>query len=172
MQCNLNAKGEIVHIYSFHGDSDRLDKICNNNYLFMKIYDVELPYKIGDILKIDCMPYKKEPAYVVYGGNLEKDNEQNRLQHYCICISENTSGNEKLYLKSLSALYSFDKYSPVLTRLELVETSPKEPLNKHSRLLKDNPDIWWEIAKEHKEYMDRKDYLNKHIEKKEVKNGE
>ena len=161
VKCQLNAKGEIMQVYGFGGDSNRLDEICRNNSLFRKYLNVELPYKTGDILKINCIPYRREPIYVVYGGNLKKDNYQDDLQYYCIYDSEG-----RLNIESLCYPCKFGFYCPmpVLNHLELVENAPNEKLSKFSKLLKDSPDVWWEIAEEHKELESKRYYLNKWIE--------
>ena len=128
----------------------------NHNYLLNRPNNVSTPYQIGDILKINAMPFGKD-LYVVYGGEQEKgERERGNLEkhdsfyHWCIYESEDRNG---LWIDDVSDAmftdYIFFRNSPLIN-CERVDFCPDDKIMKVSKMLKDNPELWYELVS----YMD------------------
>ena len=136
----------------FFQDNKTYDEISNHNYLLMNPQNIELPYQTGDILKINAMPFGKD-FYVVYGGEACKgDFEQgivekfDKFYHYCIYESEDRNG---LWIDDVSDAtftdYIYFRNSPLIN-CERVDFCPNDKILKVSRMLKDNPEVWYELV--------------------------
>lgn len=162
INCCFSVNMELISV--------NLNAVCNNNfwkgiqsltalelkkhnYLLTRPKNIDVPYKIGDILKINATPFAKE-FYVVYGGEGFKNERLEGLNkkwdshyHWCIYESEDRNG---LWIDDLSN-YSFTdyvhfEYSP-LNISENSDYCPNEKLIKVSTLLKSNPDLWYKWIK-------------------------
>lgn len=120
------------------------EQLCHQ-YLLTSPKNVSLPYKTGDILKLNALPFGKD-FYAVYGGESGKEKCDSYYQ-YCIYESEDRNG---LWIGDISDSNFFDcvyfENSP-LDRCELAERCPDEKLVKVSEILKNNPKIWYELLK-------------------------
>lgn len=98
--------------------------------------NIELPFEIGDIIRIDKAPVK-EPFFVVYLG---KRRSYETTIHYCLRRRE--WGDYKLTADHLSHPFTFEKdgnsYFPFMKK---VDTSDDEALNKASLVLKQCPEL-------------------------------
>ena len=145
-----------LYIRDFFQDNKTYDEISNHNYLLMNPKNIELPYQTGDILKINAMPFGKD-FYVVYGGEACKgDFEQGIVEkfdnfyHWCIYESEDRNG---LWVDDISNScftdYVHFENCPLIC-CEQVESCPNDKIMKVSRMLKDKPELWYELVS----YMD------------------
>lgn len=115
--------------------------------------NVILPYEPGDILYIDTNPFGK-PFYVVYCTETVMGSDyfewtlgeygHNKREHPCLYMSEDHEGmcltELTGYQCSLSDVYF--PYTP-LDKIQVVDTCENPDLLKASRMLKENPDIFW-----------------------------
>ena len=122
----------------------------NHNYLLTRPKNIDVPYKIGDILKINALPFSKI-FYVVYGGERIKGEREEGLKnkwdcyyHWCIYESEDRNG---LWIDDLSndgfTDYVCFPHCP-LDMCELVQNCPDDKIMEASKILKVNPQLWYE----------------------------
>lgn len=137
--------------WDFLQDEKHRDEIWNHDELLMWPKNVEVPYQIGDILKVNAMPFSKD-FYVVYGGELVKgERERGIIEKYdcffheCIYESEDRNG---LWISDIS-MSDFTDYAPFencpLIRCEQVVSCPDDKIMRVSKILKDNPELWYEL---------------------------
>lgn len=113
--------------------------------------NVVLPYHLGDILYIDANPFGR-PFYVVYCGETMSDRDHfewtkreygfYKREHPCLYISEDHKGLDFTNLTGLFTDYVPFPYAP-LDRLRVVDTCEDQYLLKASKMLKENPDVFW-----------------------------
>ena len=155
--CHFSSNASLLSVdlnaicYNKFGRYDFCDetrKLLNYNYLLTSPKMVDVPYKIGDILKINALPYS-ENFYVVYGGEEIKDALKNNCDshfHWCIYESEDRNG---LWIDDLSN-NSFTDYARVnccpLVICERVKDCPDKKIMKVSKILKENPQLWYELV--------------------------
>ena len=123
-----------------------------HNYLLTRPKNIDVPYKIGDILKINAKPFAKD-FYVVYGGEGFKDERLKGLSkkwdshyHWCIYESEDRNG---LWIDDLSNDCFTDYVHFECCPLNISEKSDSctnEKLIKASTLLKSNPNLWYKLV--------------------------
>ena len=133
----------------------------NHNYLLTRPKNIDVPYKTGDILKINALPFTKI-FYVVYGGERTKGEREEGLKnkwdcysHWCIYESEDRKG---LWIDDLSndgfADYVCFPHCP-LDMCELVNDCPDDKIMEASKILKANPQLWYEwVSKKEKNLKD------------------
>ena len=138
--------------WDFLYDEKLYDEISNHNYLLERPKNIDVPYKTGDILKVNAMPFGKD-FYVVYGGEACKgDFEQGIVEkfdnfyHWCIYESEDRNG---LWIDDISNScftdYVHFENCPLIC-CEQVESCPDDKITKVSRMLKENPELWYELV--------------------------
>ena len=122
----------------------------NHKYLLTGPKNIDVPYKTGDILKVTALPSFKI-FYVVYGGEKTKGEREEGLKnkwdcysHWCIYESEKRKG---LWIDDLSS-DGFTDYVCFLhcplDMCELVKECPDEKIMRVSKILKANPEKWYE----------------------------
>ena len=110
---------------------------------------IELPYKAGDIIKINAMPFCRDIYAVYCGKSFDQINE--RFQHWCIYNSEYRNG---LWIDDVSNRYFSDfmsfEESP-LNICEVVQECNDVKIMMVSHLLKNDIELWreWFWVKEH-----------------------
>ena len=135
----------------FLQDEKLRGELWDHHYLLTWPKNVDVPYQTGDILKVNAMPFGKD-FYVIYGGELFKgDRERGLIEKYdsffheCIYESEDRNG---LWISDISS-YDFTDYvhfeNCPLIRCEQVATCPDEKITKISKILKDNPELWYDL---------------------------
>lgn len=141
-----------LYIRDFFQDDKTYDEISNHDYLLKDPKNIELPYQTGDILKVNAMPFGKD-FYVVYGGESSKgEYEQGIVEkfdnfyHWCIYESEDSHG---LWIDDISNScftdYVHFENCPLIC-CKQVESCPDDKIMKVSRMLKDNPELWYELV--------------------------
>ena len=119
-------------------------------YLLSAPKNIDVPYRTGDILKINAAPFGKD-FYVVYGGEEYRGQWEEGLrnkwdQFYHLCIYE-PQDEDGLWIDDLSG-DMFTDYVPFpncpLIYCELAEDCPDLKLNEISCKLKENPDLWYD----------------------------
>jgi len=151
-ECTFSTDGHLLtvnidNIFLFYNDyTERQKEIENFDYLLQFPHNVILPYKIGDILFVDAPPFGK-PFYVVYGGEMEKNEllmSDYHQYHWCFYKSYDT---QELKISDLSNScftdYIFFHNSP-LTRIRLAVKCDEPLIVNASKTLKENPDLWYE----------------------------
>lgn len=131
---------------------DEIKKLLNYNYMLISPKIVDVPYKIGDILKINALPYH-ENFYVVYGGEEMKiickdvfNNNCNSRFHWCVYESEDRNG---LWIDDLSDAGFTDFVRFICNPLDIceyVDDCPDQKIMKASKILKSNPQLWYELV--------------------------
>lgn len=113
--------------------------------------NVVLPYHPGDILYIDAKPFGR-PLYAVYCGETMSDREHfewtkkeygfYKREHPCLYISEEHKGLDLTDLAGWFTDYISFPYAP-LDRMRVVDTCEDQYLLKASKMLKENPNVFW-----------------------------
>ena len=113
--------------------------------------NVVLPYHPGDILYIDARPFGR-PFYAVYCGETISDRDHfewtkkeygfYKREHPCLYISEDHKGLDLTNLAGWFTDYVSFPYVP-LDRIRVVDTCEDQYLLKASKMLKENPDVFW-----------------------------
>lgn len=113
--------------------------------------NVVLPYYPGDILYIDARPFGK-PFYVVYCNETMSDRDHfewtkeeygfYKREHPCLYVSEDHKGLDLTDLTGWFTDYISFPYAP-LDRIRVVDTCDNQYLLKASKMLKENPDVFW-----------------------------
>ena len=158
-----------LYIRVFFQDNKTYDEILNHNYLLLNPKNIELPYQTGDILKINAMPFGKD-FYVVYGGEARKgDFEKGIVEkfdyfyHWCIYESKDRNG---LWIDDISNFFFTDyvhfENCPLIC-CEQVESCPDDKITKVSRMLKENPELWYELVSYEETIQSRESNLSKLI---------
>lgn len=150
MDYSFSTDGKVLG-YSFkgwgHSKSEREQDLDEGEYLLKSPHNVILPYRTGDILKVNTLPFTK-PVYIVYGGKGdvadEKIMEPYDYYHWCLYRSEDRDG---LDIADLSDSYFLDYGHNWITNIgdcEKAERCPDPLLTKASSMLRENPDLWYE----------------------------
>ena len=91
-ECTFGADGTLLtsesgcYFSSYDAHTERQREICDYDYLLSSPKNIILPYKTGDILLVDALPFAK-PFYVVYGGEMEKgEHRMSDYHHYHWCL--------------------------------------------------------------------------------------
>ena len=153
-ECVFGADGTLLaadegRYFWLHGDyTERQKEISENIYLLNSPHNIILPYNTGDILLVDAPPFGK-PFYVVYGGEMEKDEHKMSDYHYyhwCLYISEDWRGLtiDDLCNDCFSDYIHF-RNSP-LNLIRLAKNCNEPLIIKASVALKENPDLWFKWA--------------------------
>lgn len=147
-------KEAVIYTFSLKGDLMTLRylnwfpfdyHIGYTNSLLTAPGNVLLPFKRGDIIKINAQPFAK-PIYAVYGGDIkrsfiEKNIEYKSYIHYCIYISEDRNG---LWIDKLDDKFTdyirFENSPLVLC--EPADDCDDKKLIITSGILKKEPNIW------------------------------
>gem|GEM_PF-5385853 len=151
-ECAFGADGALLtsrigRYFRLYGDyTKRQREICDYEYLLKSPRNIILPYKTGDILLVDALPFAK-PFYVVYGGGMSKGEQRmsdHHYYHWCLYMSDDRRG---LDIDDLSE-HCFSDYilfrnSP-LNMLSLAENCVEPLIVKAGEALKENPDLWFE----------------------------
>ena len=165
----LSLSGNIIGVEGYPLDFERLAYhlpecldcfseeqkfILNNMDQILSPLNVILPYQPGDILYIDANPFGK-PFYAVYCAETAMTRDyfdwtKREYGHYkrenpCLYISEDHNGldftNLTGYVSSFTDYIRFP-YAP-LDRIKVVDTCENPYLLKASRMLKEDPSIFW-----------------------------
>lgn len=125
--------------------------ILKHARLMMEPMNVVLPYHPGDILYIDARPFGK-PFYAVYCGETISDREHfewtkeeygfYKREQPCLYISEDHKGLDLTNLAGWFTDYIPFPYAP-FDQIRVVETCDDSGLLKASKMLKENPDVFW-----------------------------
>lgn len=158
MRLDISLHGEIIGIYldyyyGKYSPGERGQQLETDNYLLGYPRNVILPYKRGDILKINALPFAK-PFYAVYGGEGEKGERLEYLKddqpfhkfcfyHNCLYISEDRNGLDIDDLADSTFTDFAHLTNPALARCEKVSDCPDPLLVRASQLLKEEPDLWY-----------------------------
>lgn len=113
--------------------------------------NVVLPYYPGDILYIDARPFGK-PFHVVYCNETMSDRDHfewtkeeygfYKREHPCLYVSEDHKGLDLTDLTGWFTDYISFPHAP-LDRIRVVDTCDNQYLLKASKMLKENPDVFW-----------------------------
>ena len=113
--------------------------------------NVVLPYHPGDILYVDANPFGR-PFYAVYCAETMSDRDHfewtkkeygfYKREHSCLYISEDHKGLELTDLAGWFTDYVPFPYAP-LDRIRVVDTCEDKYLLKASKMLKENPHVFW-----------------------------
>lgn len=137
--------------------TDEQKFIIDNTVQMTSPLNVVLPYKPGDILYIDANPYGK-PFYAVYCAETAMGDDyfnwtideygHYKREHPCLYISEDYKGLDFSNLTGYSYFtdYIVFPYAP-LDRIKVVKTCDQPDLLKASKMLKENPDIYFQWEK-------------------------
>ena len=143
IECNLLGYTP-VHKFQTENLSASERELLEGGYLFQSPHNVILPYKTGDILKINMLPFTK-PVYIAYGGSGPEDAQEtmdDTYEHWCIYLSEDRNGLDISDLCNSWFLdYGHNPFSSI-GNCQKVTTCPEPLLTRVSDTLKQNPDLW------------------------------